>query len=314
MESRQSMMNYLESEKYTEYLKKKFYFYATTVTAILSPYTLKTHSPYRGFMSVFEGGEFGSGFLSGMMSSVIASGVKVYGEIASMFEFYGSSGISDNTIMALQIASSGLSGGISSFIAGGTLPVPSVREQGAAIGLTVGLLNHAAHSFDRIIKSRNEIRAVGLDPDEVAPNTESSVSTLLETETLSEMYETAQKPTIKFSKLPPDQGALTTGAIESKVVDYIELNINIKRTFYEMYGHIGHELQHAMDFVTGARLNIYSSLKERGYLVKEARTISSYWSEMRAYNWNMQHTPSLWYNFNYNLYHNKYLLYNTVYK
>ncbi|MDO5654582.1 MAG: RHS repeat-associated core domain-containing protein [Flavobacteriaceae bacterium] len=106
------------------------------------------HGLSGGFMSVFDGGEFGSGFLSGMVSSVIASGVKVYGEIASMFEFYGSSGISDNTIMAIQIASGGLSGGISSTIAGGNF------WSGVKQGLITSGLNHAMHGVVKDLQKR----------------------------------------------------------------------------------------------------------------------------------------------------------------
>ena len=45
------------------------------------------------------------------------------------------------------------------------LPVPSVREQGAAVGLTVGLLNHQAHNL--ISKIKTVVAGIyGLGPTE----------------------------------------------------------------------------------------------------------------------------------------------------
>ena len=53
------------------------------------------------------------------VSFLISSGVEVIGETSNALSFYGRSGWSQNTIMAVTIAAGGLSGGLSSTIAGG---------------------------------------------------------------------------------------------------------------------------------------------------------------------------------------------------
>lgn len=92
-------------------------------------------------MNGIEGGNFWTGFASGAISSIIASGVQLYSDFQNMFNFLGGTGISDNTIKALQIAAGGLSGGISSSIAGGNF------WAGARQGLITSGLNHVAHSI-----------------------------------------------------------------------------------------------------------------------------------------------------------------------
>jgi hypothetical protein len=100
-------------------------------------------------MNGIEGGNFWTGFASGAISSIIASGVQLYSDVQNMFNFLGGTGISDNTIKALQIAAGGLSGGISSSISGGNF------WAGARQGLITSGLNHVAHSF---ISKDNPIR------------------------------------------------------------------------------------------------------------------------------------------------------------
>ena len=82
------------------------------------------HGASNGFLSVAQGGSFGSGFLSGAISSGIGSGIDVAGG-GAVEQFLGS----------------GLSGGIGSAISGGSF------WQGLGIGLAVGGLNHAVHSL-----------------------------------------------------------------------------------------------------------------------------------------------------------------------
>ena|SRR5690554_8157488 len=58
--------------------------------------------------------------------------------------------------------------GISAELLRGNLPVPFLREQGAAIGLTVSGLNHVAHQMSDPVKKsfRQQMRAKGIKPGE----------------------------------------------------------------------------------------------------------------------------------------------------
>ena len=105
------------------------------------------HGMKSGMMSAIEGGSFLSGFAAGAISSLVSSGVEALG---TNFSGSGSfrtvdGGFSPNSfgagagIKAVMIASGGLSGGISSSIAGGSF-WKGVRE-----GLITAGLNHSLH-------------------------------------------------------------------------------------------------------------------------------------------------------------------------
>ena len=107
------------------------------------------HGMKSGMMSAIEGGSFLSGFAAGAISSLVSSGVEALG---TNFSGSGSfrtvdGGFSPNSfgagagIKAVMIASGGLSGGISSSIAGGSF-WKGVRE-----GLITSGLNHVLHSL-----------------------------------------------------------------------------------------------------------------------------------------------------------------------
>ena len=98
------------------------------------------HGVSGGVFAELGGGDFGSGFLSGMVSSFISSGIKGLGIKAGIggkeLNGFGESSYFD----AAMIASGGLSGGISASIAGGDF------WDGARQGLIVAGLNHVAHA------------------------------------------------------------------------------------------------------------------------------------------------------------------------
>lgn len=196
---------------------------------------------------------------------------------------------------AIMLTSGGLTGGLSSTIAGGKF-IDGLKQ-----GLITSGLDHLAHTFseefESTARSRQEIRDVGLDPDANAPLDCSSVEKLLETRTLSDLDSKAGSPSIIFdNSLPAGHGGTTTSYITEKRVGKITLNGNIKRTFYGLYSTIGHELVHAIDTVSGFRLNIYNQFIQKGYSENEASRYSGYRSEMNAYGWQIQHTPSAWNN------------------
>ena len=74
-------------------------------------------------MSALDGGKFGAGALSGAVSSLVSSGIQVLGETGKAVSETGkySTFASRNPTLlkALMVVSGGLSGGISSTIAGG---------------------------------------------------------------------------------------------------------------------------------------------------------------------------------------------------
>ncbi len=118
------------------------------------------HGMKSGLMSAIEGGDFGSGFLAGAVSSLVSSGVDALGTNYSGAGAYrGTNGEfsknafgSSSGFKAVMIASGGLSGGLSSAIAGGNF-WSGVRE-----GLITAGLNHAMnHLVDKTSDTRKKI-------------------------------------------------------------------------------------------------------------------------------------------------------------
>ncbi|MVX35324.1 hypothetical protein [Myroides sp. LoEW2-1] len=101
------------------------------------------HGASGGIMSEIGGGDFGSGFASGAISSLIASGVKAIGNVGFYMDedylIYNSFANRNlGLFKAIVISSGGLSGGISSSIAGGNF------WKGMQQGLITAGLNHMA--------------------------------------------------------------------------------------------------------------------------------------------------------------------------
>jgi hypothetical protein len=106
------------------------------------------HGMKSGMMSAIEGGNFLSGFAAGAISSLVSSGVEALGNSGAHFcvDDAGNDVVSSTlgsrnvgALKAVMIASGGLSGGISSSIAGGSF-WKGVRE-----GVITSGLNHLAH-------------------------------------------------------------------------------------------------------------------------------------------------------------------------
>lgn len=115
------------------------------------------HGITGGMMSELQGGTFASGLASGAVSSLVSSGIEGIGEtggmacvngkdVPIMTEFGKSSGFK-----ALMLASGGLSGGLSSSIAGGNF-YAGVRQ-----GLITSGLNHLAHMTIDAIEKRKTL-------------------------------------------------------------------------------------------------------------------------------------------------------------
>ena len=118
------------------------------------------HAITGGAMSAMEGGKFLSGMLSGAVSSLIASGVQALGNTGSRM-FVNNDGYLDigtfaernpGLLKAMMVASGGLSGGISSSIAGGKF------MDGFRQGIITAGLNHVAHlTSDSFPKNDSEL-------------------------------------------------------------------------------------------------------------------------------------------------------------
>lgn len=98
------------------------------------------HAFSSGIMSSVDGGKFGSGALSGAVSSLLASGVEGLGNIK------GADGIrfeeqNSELLKVMMVTTGGLGGGISASIAGGNF------WQGFRQGIITAGLNHVAHKM-----------------------------------------------------------------------------------------------------------------------------------------------------------------------
>lgn len=107
------------------------------------------HAITGGFMSEIDGGTFAVGFYSGAISSIVSSGIQALG---TNFTGRGAlqdanrnhlsmNGFGQNYAKAVMVVSGGLTGGISSSIAGGNF------WQGFRQGTITSGLNHVAHFF-----------------------------------------------------------------------------------------------------------------------------------------------------------------------
>ncbi|WP_223598281.1 RHS repeat-associated core domain-containing protein [Chryseobacterium sp. GVT01B] len=120
--------------------------FSQTLTVGKAAFQAGMHALSGGAMSEIGGGKFISGFMSGAISSVVSSGVQALGESGYKFSVEGNSiSISSfgsrnvGLLKALMLASGGLSGGLSSSIAGGNF------WDGLKQGLLTSGLNHLAH-------------------------------------------------------------------------------------------------------------------------------------------------------------------------
>lgn len=135
---------------------------SSAATGFIGKATLQAgmHAMSSGIMSTLESGNFGSGFLSGAISSVVSSGIQALGTNftkSGALQDVNRNYISKNSfgsgdlIKAIMITSGGLSGGISSSIAGGNF------WQGFRQGIITSGLNHVAHITTTEIQARTQI-------------------------------------------------------------------------------------------------------------------------------------------------------------
>ncbi|MDR2121540.1 MAG: hypothetical protein LBP34_00305, partial [Flavobacteriaceae bacterium] len=139
------------------------------------------HGMSEGLMNSIEGGSFMAGFASGAMSSLVSSGIGALGTNYSGAGAYqdanGNYGPNkfgaSNYFKAVSIASGGLSGGISSVIAGGNF------WKGVRQGVIVAGLNHLAHGIRNKISLWNDIKDAKINPSEKPKYSKESIIELL---------------------------------------------------------------------------------------------------------------------------------------
>lgn len=113
------------------------------------------HAVSGGFFSEMNGGKFSSGFYSGAVSSIVSSGIEALGtnftaSTGAGHPVYNSFG--SDYMQATMIVAGGLTGGISSSIAGGNF------WEGMKQGLITAGLNHVAHLVSANIEERNMLK------------------------------------------------------------------------------------------------------------------------------------------------------------
>ncbi|HAP94963.1 MAG TPA: hypothetical protein DCP54_04280, partial [Chryseobacterium sp.] len=128
--------------------------FGTAVSVGKAAFEAGLHAITSGAMSALDGGKFGSGFLSGMMSSLVSSGIQGIGESGARLEGMSMTNIggmpmampeisnlitrNPGLFKAIMLTSGGLTGGLSSTIAGGKF-IDGFRQ-----GLITAGLNHVA--------------------------------------------------------------------------------------------------------------------------------------------------------------------------
>ncbi|WP_418122352.1 RHS repeat-associated core domain-containing protein [Chryseobacterium sp. PTM-20240506] len=231
----------------------------------------------------------GSGFLqafaSGALGSLGAAGFqKLVGDAAN------------STVGT--IAFGALAGGIGSELTGGNF------WQGAVIGGIVAGLNHAMHRIGTKSIAEKELNAVGVkDVNATAPNTQESLDTVLSTDTLSSMHKKSGNVPIGYGTTDLGNEAETTPNASSRRAVSIVLNKNSTFSYFKLYQTVGHELTHAIDFISGAAVRQYGIYMKR-FSNNPERSMERYnnWKEYRAYGWEMRYAKDWWSSQQYNKY------------
>lgn len=235
------------------------------------------HGVTQGALSLMQDGGFKQAFFSGALGSL---GASAFGTIAGK--------VANTTVGT--IAFGALAGGIGSELSGGNF------WKGALIGGIVAGLNDMMHNMQSAEEAttiaETELKAVGVtDINEVAPNKQESINTVLKTKTLSSMHTKSGKVPVKFGTPSNDAylGEASPNAGSTKATEVI-INKNKTFTYYTLYGTVGHELNHAIDYFLGTALKnfrtYYKNNKATAQEIFEAR------HEYNAYKWEVKHAPT----------------------
>jgi RHS repeat-associated protein len=222
------------------------------------------HGTTGGVMSVIEGGNFGSGFAAGAVSSLVSSGVQ-------------SLGINNNDLKnVITITSGGLSGGISSSIAGGNF------WQGVRQGIITSGLNHVAHKvanklYENKFMSQLE-EAYGSKVNSLAEISDQTLIDLVNNvPILKKMYNKFSKEVNMYAHnrdksdlardvfvladTSPDKTQIIPNDLVAHPDSYSKIQIDFYRDAFASYKTLAitmhHEFVHVKDYISGFIHNMY---------------------------------------------------------
>ncbi|HAP96654.1 hypothetical protein [Epilithonimonas hominis] len=232
--------------------------FGTAVSVGKAAFEAGLHAITSGAMSALDGGKFGSGFLSGMMSSLVSSVIQGIGESGARLEGMSMSSIggmpmampeisnlmtrNPGLFKAIMLTSGGLTGGLSSTIAGGKF-IDGLKQ-----GLITSGLNHIAHAtvfdIEENSKAKTALRKLNLDPKARPDFSKDAVVDLtVRDENLNQMYKNANYPSISLDPNQADPGStISTG---------ITLGQKAFQSYRNLYLTLGHEFIHAYHYASG---------------------------------------------------------------
>lgn len=279
-------------------------FMATSSFIAQSAVQAGSHAVVGGMMSSAEGGNFLSGFASGAVSSIISSGIQGLGiktgsgagrYIQNGSHVKNSFGNGD-LIKAVTIAAGGLSGGISSRIAGGNF------WSGVRQGLITSGLNHVAHSTIQkalFVKSlKQEMIDADIDPNSIPEFSKTSIIELLmKVQTLRDLWEKSgyigfsleengyeEINGKKYSLNGKVDSTLKQSAQTKEYTSHVANKVILYKSAFDSYLRlgftIGHELVHVHHINTSFSLKIYNM---------KGLNEGSRYLERLAYGWNMNY-------------------------
>ncbi|WP_027383288.1 RHS repeat-associated core domain-containing protein [Epilithonimonas caeni] len=225
------------------------------------------HGITGGMMSVLENGSINSGFLSGAISSLVASGVQGLGSIKGTYNC-SMADTNRGLLKASMIVAGGLSGGISSSIAGGNF------WQGFRQGLITAGLNHVAHmgaAGIEYLKYKSKLKEALEDAGYVNPESteakfdERTIGELLTSvKMLREMYNSVKRPTIELTENTGEYAGVNGrtnpiatmkpgdfSSFESNKIEDIVIARSAFKSIFKLSAVLGHEFTHAQHIISG---------------------------------------------------------------
>lgn len=245
--------------------------FGTVVSVGKAAFEAGLHAVSSGAMSALDGGKFGSGFLSGMMSSLISSGIQGIGESGARFEGMTMTniggmpmampGISNlitrnpGLFKAIMVTSGGLTGGISSTIAGGKF-IDGLKQW-----LFTSGLNHLGHLTTEFLQRNNPN-----DPE--TWTREFSIRRIKQL--FPRFYEVLSKLPEYLNTNPKILDGLveSTGMTKSEILKNLDINTPLgqvfaERTLKDAYGQVGHK---SVTYIDKSLLKTFETLQTPAYI------------------------------------------------
>lgn len=232
------------------------------------------HAVSQAYVAGLSGGDAGQAFLSGLVSSVVSTGVM---GINSSLQLNGTAG-DVSTILFGSV-----SGGLSSELTGGNF------WQGAAIGLTVSGLNHVAHKIEQRNLVNERLKNIGLNGRDKPTVSTSEIDYLTNYDpTLNSMLENANNPEIGIDRNLKVAGT-TKGDYNNNTVKSMNLGLKAFKNYYSLYQTIAHELFHGIQFISGT---YGAAVQKFGY--KYAKPLME--AQALYFNWELDPGNMFWFN------------------